>query len=484
MGFFSDLETRARTIDSLLCVGLDPHPEDLKVPGASSALDYCLRLIELTADFALAFKPNSAFFECYGSKGWDALRRAIEAVPAGIPVIVDAKRGDIASTSRAYAKALFDGLGAQAATINPYLGYDAISPWLADPKRGVFLLCRTSNPGAADLQDLRLADFPAKLPSSDGLRLFQYVAVKAVEWNVHDNLGLVVGATQVDSLTSVRSLAPDLWFLSPGVGAQGGDISRTLLHGLRKDGLGIVLPVSRGISRSADPRSAASDFRDAINDARSAFLGSESAPILKEGSPNSAELARGLIESGCIKFGEFQLKSGLLSPIYIDLRRLVGYPKLLEQVADSYLPLLTRLRFDRLAALPYAALPIGTAVSLRGGWPLIYPRKETKTYGTQAEIEGEYLPGERIVIVDDLTTTGGSKFEAIQKLRSAGLLIEEVVVLIDRQSGAREALAERGFRLQSVFTLDQLLQIWDRQHLISPEQKRAVLEFLARTNSF
>jgi uridine monophosphate synthetase len=163
---------------------------------------------------------------------------------------------------------------------------------------------------------------------------------------------------------------------------------------------------------------------------------------------------------------------------------LVGRPGLLAQVADAYIPLLKDLRFDRLAALPYAALPIGTAVSLRTGWPMIYPRKETKAYGTQAEIEGEYEPGERVVVLDDLTTTGGSKFEVIQKLQSAGLLIEGIVVLIDRQSGAREALNEKGYLMKAVFTLEGLVERWGSQGLISVEQVRSVKEFIARTQRF
>ncbi len=142
---------------------------------------------------------------------------------------------------------------------------------------------------------------------------------------------------------------------------------------------------------------------------------------MTETNPTLAALADELLEAGCIKFGEFTLKSGLKSPIYIDLRQIITYPKLLEQIGAAYLPLLKGLKFDRIAGLPYAAIPIATAISLQGNYPMIYPRKEVKTYGTKAEIEGEYQAGETVVIIDDLATTGGSKFEAIEKLTERGI---------------------------------------------------------------
>jgi uridine monophosphate synthetase len=175
-----------------------------------------------------------------------------------------------------------------------------------------------------------------------------------------------------------------------------------------------------------------------------------------------ASLADGLLEAGCIKFGEFTLKSGLKSPIYIDLRQIITYPKLLEQIAAAYLSVLRPLSFVRIAGLPYAAIPIATAISLQGNYPMIYPRKEVKEYGTKAEIEGEYHAGETVVVIDDLATTGGSKFEAIEKLTAAGLKVKDVVVLIDRQSGAKESLEQAGFRLHAVLTIAQLLDYWEQ----------------------
>ncbi len=189
-------------------------------------------------------------------------------------------------------------------------------------------------------------------------------------------------------------------------------------------------------------------------------------------------LADGLLDLGCVRFGEFTLKSGQTSPIYLDLRRLVARPRLLAEVAAAYADLLRPLSFDLLAALPYAALPIGTAVSLHGNWPLIYPRKEAKAYGTKAVIEGLYRSGQRAVVLDDLITTGGSKLEGIAKLTAAGLTVTDIVVLIDRQSGGADFMAQHNYRLHSVFTLPQLLDYWETRRAVPAENLAAARAFI------
>ncbi len=191
-----------------------------------------------------------------------------------------------------------------------------------------------------------------------------------------------------------------------------------------------------------------------------------------------SSLAAGLLSAGCIKFGDFTLKSGLKSPIYIDLRQIITYPKLLEQIAAAYLPVLRPLSFVRLAGLPYAAIPIATAISLAGNYPMIYPRKEAKSYGTKAEIEGEYHTGETVVIIDDLATTGGSKFEAIEKLTGAGLVVKDIVVLIDRQSGAKESLEQAGFQLHAVSTITDLLDYWEKTGKVEKDKIAETRNFL------
>lgn len=260
--FFSFLERRVDDCSSLLCVGLDPHVSLLPEPSAASALHFCLRLIKQTAPNAAAFKPNAAFFEVFGPAGWTALKQVIEAIQeesdrkgSMIPVILDAKRGDIASTAEAYAKSAFEELGADCITLNPYLGKDSIEPFLGYKERGAFLLCKTSNPGAGDLQDVSVnGESP----------LYVHVAKLAQEWNTANNIGLVVGATQPDALARVRAAAPNLWFLSPGVGAQGGDLHQALEAGLRQDGSGMLINVSRSIAKAEKPGLAAAELRDEI----------------------------------------------------------------------------------------------------------------------------------------------------------------------------------------------------------------------------
>jgi len=470
--FFEKLNQRAKEIDSLLCVGLDPHTEDLPEQTGAAAREFCLRIIEATHEFALAFKPNSAFFEALGAEGWQALQDVIKAVPDGIPVILDAKRGDISSTAKAYARAAFEVLGADAITLSPYLGYDSLTPFMQDPEKGIFLLCKTSNAGSVDLQDLPLGGHYRLM------MVYEKIAGLATEWGTNNNLGLVVGATFPDALRRVREAAPEQWFLAPGLGAQGADLKAAMRGGLREDGLGLLINVSRGISRAGNPHEAARELVERFREAGE-ITQPRKRKAKKEKVHFVAPLVEGLLSMGCVRFGEFTLKSGLVSPIYIDLRRLVAFPGWMTQVAAAYIQQLKKLEFDRIAGLPYAALPIATAVSLQGNWPMIYPRKDIKEYGTAAAVEGVYRPGETVAVIDDLATTGGSKFEAIEKLTAAGLKVHDVVVLIDRESGAKEALAKEGYQLHALFTLTQLLDHWEETERLPAEQIASARAFLS-----
>ncbi len=265
--FRDKLAEAGRRNDSLLCVGLDPDPSRLKGTPVATFLQ---AVIEATQDLVCAYKPNLAFFEALGTGGMQTLLEALRGVPEHIPVIADAKRGDISSTSGFYAQALFEVYGFDAATVSPYLGQDSVEPFLEFEDRCVFLLCRTSNPGAEDLQSLRL---------EDGRPLFEAVAELANRWNTRGNVGLVVGATWPEELKRIRALCPDLPILLPGVGRQGADVSQVLRAGLDAEGGGVIINSSRQIlyASSGDDFAeaagkAALDLRDEINRQRDALL--------------------------------------------------------------------------------------------------------------------------------------------------------------------------------------------------------------------
>jgi len=287
--FFSFLEKRADDCSSLLCIGLDPHAKDLSAPTAAAARDFCLNLVKQTSRYAAAFKPNAAFFEVFGADGWIALKDVIEAIQeeshrmgSMIPVVLDAKRGDIASTAEAYARSAFENLGAHCITLSPYLGRDSIEPFIQESEKGVFLLCKTSNPGSTDLQDVLVLNHERGntkeddlLPLSSFVPLHIKVAQLAQQWNTRNNIGLVVGATYPETLVRVREVVPDMWFLAPGVGAQGGELETALTAGLRKDGKGMLLPVSRTIARAEKPGFAAAELRDEILAIRASIKGNQ-----------------------------------------------------------------------------------------------------------------------------------------------------------------------------------------------------------------
>ena len=252
--------------ESLLCVGLDPALEKLP-PTMLAESDpiqrFCSEIIDATSDLVCAYKPNFAFFGALGTTGWGTLESILERIPADIPVILDAKVGDIGNTAQQYAQMYFDRLGAAALTVNPYMGHDAVEPFLAYRDRGVFLLCLTSNQGAADFQTLKVGDE----------LLYPAVARRAAGWDVENaNCGLVVGATQAETLVHIRELAPQLPLLVPGVCTQGGDLEAVVANGQDASRAGLVINASRSIiyaSSDSDfgaaARSAAGAMRADIN---------------------------------------------------------------------------------------------------------------------------------------------------------------------------------------------------------------------------
>lgn len=268
--FIDALKQRWSQADTLVCVGLDPEPAKFPARFAAdpdAVFGFCRDIADATAQYACAFKPQIAHFAALGAE--DALARLIahlHAAHPGVPVILDSKRGDIGSTAQHYASEAFDRYGADAVTANPYLGRDSVQPFLDRAERGVIVLCRTSNPGAGDLQDLIV----------DGRPLYQHVAHKvAHEWNAHGNCALVVGATWPEQLREVRAIVGEVPFLVPGVGAQGGDVEAVVKNAKTADGTGLMVSSSRAILYASSGEDyaeaaavAARTLRDQINACR------------------------------------------------------------------------------------------------------------------------------------------------------------------------------------------------------------------------
>jgi len=264
MNFTVKLGNAIRRNKSLVCVGLDPDPK--LMPDKVSVFEFNKAIIDATSDLVCAYKPNFAFYEALGNEGLDALKRTVDYIPDDIPVIADGKRGDIGNTARAYARTIFTNFNFDAATLSPYLGFDSLEPFIENPEKGVFILCRTSNAGAVDFQSLRCEVENGHRP------LFEIVALKASQWNTHGNIGLVVGATYPEELRSLRQNHPDMPFLIPGIGAQGGDLATTISYGADAQGEKAIINSSRQIiyaSREKDfaeaARRAATELREQIN---------------------------------------------------------------------------------------------------------------------------------------------------------------------------------------------------------------------------
>lgn len=268
MSFFHKLQHAQRTANSLLCIGLDP--DVTKIPQhlqrhENPVLEFNRQIIEATNDLVCAYKLNLAFYEALGEIGWQTIKQTLACIPAHVVTIADGKRADIGNTAATYARSLYDGLGFDAGTVNPYMGFDAIEPFLRDQNRGAFVLALTSNPGARDFEYLRVRNKP----------LYEHVVAKVKKWNVKKNCGLVVGATRPKELRRIRSFVSSMPILIPGVGAQGGDVTLAVRYGCDANGEMAVINASRSIiSASAGKdfaeaaRAAAIRLRDEMNTIR------------------------------------------------------------------------------------------------------------------------------------------------------------------------------------------------------------------------
>lgn len=487
MSFFESLEAAARAKGGPLCVGIDPRIE----PGDGSfgkLVDYGKRVVDACAPAAVAFKPQLAFFECHGAAGIEALDTIlahIRSIDPDFPIILDAKRGDIGSTAEAYAQALLDRPGNLAVTLSPYLGKESADPFLERSGRGVFLLCRTTNPGAGRLQE-RILD--------DGTPLYLAFADEILSWDPDPSspsIGLVVAGNDPAVLASVRHRHPDTWFLAPGIGAQGGNADEAIAAGARSDGFGVLVSASRSVADAGDAAEAAHELRDALDSAREAKLSSPmSAPKSKSAvrgwsltraalNPDERrELLEGLFRIGAFRTGDFTLKSGKLSPFYVDLRRIGADTRLLSLSGRAYAELLAVVRADHIAGIPVAALPLATAAALSTGMSLIYPRLEKKAHGSGARVEGVWEPGDTAVLLDDLITTGGSKREAAGVLQEAGIIVEDLVVLIERGEEGRRDMTRAGIRLHAWALIEDLLEAGLKAGFLDENMARKVREYV------
>ncbi|HBE17566.1 MAG TPA: bifunctional orotidine-5'-phosphate decarboxylase/orotate phosphoribosyltransferase [Cyanobacteria bacterium UBA11149] len=479
MNFWDKLNSAIAENQSLLVVGIDPNPEmmpsryDRQESNRTiidNLWDWLNFIIEETSDLVCAYKPTFGFYQALGIPGLELLSKTLAAIPQHIPIILDAKHGDI-NTSSLLAQRVFVEWQVDAITVSPYSGQDHIAPFLIYPEKAVFVLCCTSNPAATALQHYPNQESP----------LYLQVVKEAKIWGNPEVLGLEVGTTSPDILAKIRAIAPERVILVRSIWAEGGSsLGAILAAGLNKNGDGLLIPVPQDMLTIAKPALAIKSLQEEIE--------LERHKVIREGStcqiwmPDVCLLSKHryedlilqLYDIGCIMFGEFVQASGAIFPYYIDLRNVISNPQLFHQMLSAYADILESLEFDRIAGIPYGSLPTATGLSLRLHHPMIYPRKEVKAHGTRRVVEGNFHPGETVVVVDDILISGKSVMEGAEKLKSVGLQVHDIVVFIDHEQGVKDRLRENGYRAYSVLTISEITQTLYQAGRINQEQFQAL----------
>ena len=478
MSFFEKLTRAIIRNQSLLIVGLDPNPEMMPIGSNSGGnleslitnlRDWLQFIIAETSDLVCAYKPTLGFYEILGSEGWQLLSQVLAAIPEDIPIILDAKHGDI-NTSSALAHTIFTEWNVDAITLNPYAGQDHAAPFLLYPDRGVFILCRTSNPGAITLQEYPNAEAP----------LYLQVVKEAKTWGTPEQLFLEVGTADAEVLAKIRAIAPERIILIRSIWSQKGNLAAILQAGLDTQGNGLLIPVPPDLFSQKNFKDSVNRLRQEIETTRqqirqpdsSCDLWTPDVCLLKQ-HPHQ-DLILQLYDIGCLLFGEYVQASGATFSYYIDLRRIISNPQIFHQVLQAYAEILRGLTFDRLAGIPYGSLPTATGLSLLLHRPMIYPRKEVKAHGTRRVIEGEFQTGETVVVVDDILITGKSVIEGAEKVKSVGLKVQDIVVFIDHEEGVKERLQEKGYRAYSALTISEITNTLYEAGRINEEQFRCL----------
>ncbi|MBW4698822.1 MAG: bifunctional orotidine-5'-phosphate decarboxylase/orotate phosphoribosyltransferase [Aphanocapsa lilacina HA4352-LM1] len=477
MNFFDKLDKAIAQPGSLLFVGLDPNPEMLperygRTASIAALRDWMRTLVEQTAACVCAFKPTLGFYQALGPAGIDLLLEVLGWIPPHLPVILDAKHGDL-NTGTQLARTFFEDWEVDAVTINPFAGQDAVAPFLLYPRKGVFVLCHTANPAAQAMQA-----HPGQQPP-----LYQQVVREARGWGLPEQLGLEVGTVRPEILARVRAAAPErlimvrsLWAAPPGA------LASMLAAGLDAAGAGLLVPVPQECLGAENPGLSVEALRCEIEATRtvpgdvpsSCTLWQPDVCLIE--TDRLLDLALQLFDTGCILFGEYVQASGAVFPYYIDLRRIISNPQLFQQVLLAYAEILSTLHFDRIAGIPYGSLPTATGLALHLNRPLIFPRKEVKAHGTRRAIEGTFYTGETVVVVDDILITGNSAVEGARKLQSAGLVVRDIVVLIEHGPEASAFLQSQGYNAHAVLPFERIARTLHQAGRIDDSQYAALGE--------
>jgi uridine monophosphate synthetase len=479
LGFFVQLTDAIAARQSLLVTGLDPNPEMLQswahrrgMGGRSflsQARHWIKAVIEATAPHVCAYKPSLGFYQALGSTGLELLREVRELVPLDIPLIIDAKHGDLNSSS-ALAHYVFRDLGADAITLSPLPGQDIAAPFLLYPEKAVVVTCHSSNPAARLIQHHPNEDDP----------LFLRIVRECQLWATPEQLLLEVGTSDPEILARVRREAPERFLILRSLWAEEDRLDALLEAGLSQSADGLLLPLPQNLLVEDDIAERAAALKEQISTSRQAWLNQQEQAgscVLWQAPADTDpmdQLILDLFDIGCLLFGEYVQASGAVFNYYIDLRQIISDPNLFHRVLHGYSGLLEQLQFDRIAGIPYGSLPTATGLSLALHKPLIYPRKEVKAHGARRLIEGDFNEGDRVVVVDDILITGGSVLEGIAKLESSGLVVNDVVVFIDhggrKNRKARERLESQGYRVHAVLDIERITQVLLQAGRLTAEQ--------------